>query len=154
MPADMPKDQRENLNGKAIRARKVFKAVVEKGGKSVSGAMRDAGYSPATAKTPGKLTKSKPWKDLLKEYLPDEDLARVHAEQLGATDVVFRGKKQVEVPDNRARLTAVDMGYKLKGKYAAEKLEIDDPFERMTNGELADKIARLKAHLLKKRVKK
>jgi len=146
----------ENLNGRKIGAKLVAAKVLEKRGKrvSVSAAMREVGYSPATAKNPQQLTKSKTWKELLKEFLPDDELARVHREQLEATDVVFRGKKRIEVPDNRARLTAVDMGYKLKGKYAAEKLEIDDPYERMSNGELADKIAKLKAHLLKKRVKK
>lgn len=116
--------------------------------------MREAGYSAATAVDPGKVTRSKTWKELMKQYLPDDLIARVHGEQLQATDVIFRGNKRIEVPDNSARAKAIDMAHKLTGRYAAEKFEFEDPYDRMSNVELAEKIAKLKAHLLKKPAKK
>src|SRR5579859_6381440 len=47
--------------------------MVENGG-NVSKAMRDAGYSPATAKTPKKLTATRGFNDLLAEYGLTEEL--------------------------------------------------------------------------------
>lgn len=47
--------------------------MVENGG-NASKAMRDAGYSPNTAKTPSKLTRSRSYKDLLEDILPTEFL--------------------------------------------------------------------------------
>jgi len=45
--------------------------IVENGG-NVSRSMIEVGYSPATAKTPDKLTDSKGYQELLNEYLPDD----------------------------------------------------------------------------------
>lgn len=58
--------------------------MVENGG-VVSTAMIEAGYSPATAKTPQKLTNSKAWQQLMAEYLPDDTIAEKHKELLHAT---------------------------------------------------------------------
>lgn len=61
------------------RQKKTAKILAESGGKkSVSAAMREAGYSNITAATPKKLTGSKSWAELMEEYLPDDDLAKVH----------------------------------------------------------------------------
>jgi hypothetical protein len=68
---------------KTQKQRKAIKNVVENGG-NVSKAMRDAGYSPKTAKNPKKLTDSKTWKELMEEYLPEKDLAKVHRGLLNA----------------------------------------------------------------------
>lgn len=203
MPADMPDDKPEkmkkpeNLPARVIRIKAVARKVLAgKGRKSVGAAMREEGYSPVYADTPQKLTRSKTWKQILAEFLPDELIAQKHLELANAAEIQHytfphkserKTKKDVmsdeeiqavvesvpgckliyikadqylgkvayfQAPDHRSRKDAIDMAWKLRGRYAAEKLEIDDPFERMTNGELADKIARLKAHLLKKRVKK
>lgn len=151
----MAKETRENFSGKKIRIGAVAKKVVESGGKkSVSAAMREVGYSDAAAHNPDKITKSLTWKELMKKFLPDDKIARVHGEQLEATSIVFRGKKKLEVPDNHARARAIDMAHKLKGRYAADKVEISDPYDQMSNSDLAAKIAKLKAHLLKKPTKK
>ena len=57
---------------------KAIKKILEKGGKiSVSKAMREAGYSEKTAKNPKHLTNSKTWKELMKEFLPDEDRVEI-----------------------------------------------------------------------------
>ena len=47
--------------------KRAVEALVESG-RSVSGAMRKAGYSSRTAVDPGKLTRSKGFKELLKQY--------------------------------------------------------------------------------------
>lgn len=66
------------------RQRKAVEKLVENGGKSVSGAMRAAGYSPATAENPSKLTKSKSWQQLLDQYLPEKKLTEAHKKLLNA----------------------------------------------------------------------
>ena len=55
----------------------VASKLVENGG-NIGKAMIDAGYSPATAKTPQKLTESKGWQELMKNYFPDEELVKTH----------------------------------------------------------------------------
>lgn len=46
--------------------------------------MRAAGYSAATAQNPDKLTKSKGWKELLDQYLPEKKLLQSHKKLLAA----------------------------------------------------------------------
>lgn len=69
-----------------IRQKRVVKKVVEMvengGSVSVSKAMREAGYSEATASNPKKVTSTKTWQDLMNEYLPDEDLQQHHKQLL------------------------------------------------------------------------
>jgi hypothetical protein len=60
-----------------VKQRKAMKALVENGG-SVTRAMRTAGYSEATIKTPSKLTCSENWTDLLEEFLPNEYIMDQH----------------------------------------------------------------------------
>ena len=60
---------------------------VENRGKSVSSAMREAGYSDATAKNPKNLTATAAWKELLEKALPDKKLLAVHKKLLGAQHV-------------------------------------------------------------------
>lgn len=66
-----------------VRQKKAAEKVVENGG-NVSKAMREAGYSPETAKNPKKLTKSKGWDALMEQYLDDKTLATVHKSLLTA----------------------------------------------------------------------
>jgi hypothetical protein len=76
--------------------------------------MLEAGYDPTTAKNPSNLTKSKAWKQLLEEHLPDGKLLKTHSEALDATKWNdFTGERE---PDHQTRIKAVDLGYKLKGK--------------------------------------
>ena len=133
------------------RAKKAFTKMAENGG-IISKAMRDAGYSEVTSKTPSKLTKSKGWAELMKKYLPDDALGKTHQGLLEAKSVEkapfhykmkddeiknivdgqgfkFIGTKRFmtnaivyfSIPDNIARKNALDMAYKLGGKYAPER---------------------------------
>lgn len=117
--------------------------------------MREVGYSKETAKVPGKLTKSKSWAILMDEYLPQDKVAKVHAELLEAEETVFipRGKEILERkrPDFRARKAGVDMANKLRGNYAAEKIELSRrKFQDMPDAELAAAIREAKQALKKK----
>ena len=56
-----------------IKQEKAVALIVENGG-NVSRAMRDAGYSPETAKTPSKLTDSIGYQEVLDKYGLTEEL--------------------------------------------------------------------------------
>lgn len=61
-----------------IKQKRTIKILIENGGKSVSGAMREAGYSLGYSKNPQKLTASPTFQELLDEAMPDSDLLAVH----------------------------------------------------------------------------
>lgn len=77
----------------------------------VSKAMRLAGYSESSAKDPQRLTRSKGWQQLMEKYLPDKSLLKVH-------------KDLLENKDWHARDAGLDKAYKIKGKYADNKIQI------------------------------
>lgn|SRR3990167_5525225 len=86
-------------------------------GRTIGEVMKDAGYSPNTAKAPTKLTKSKGWIELMEKRLPDEKLLEVHNQGLEA--VKIHGsltEPDKYVPDIPTRLKAVELGYKVKGR--------------------------------------
>lgn len=103
-----------------LRAERAFKAVVENG-RSVSGAMRDVGYSHKTATAPAKLTKSKGWQELMDAYMPDLLLAKKHKEFLTSKRQIRRYKRGDLVDETEetdpAAVKALDMAYKLKRRY-------------------------------------
>lgn len=68
----------------SFRAKKAFDKMLENGG-VVSSAMIEAGYSPAMAKNPQKLTGTLAWQQLMEEYLPDDEIAEKHKELLRST---------------------------------------------------------------------
>lgn len=88
-----------------IKQKMAMQKVVENRG-NISKSMLDAGYTPKTAKNPKNLTESKAWEELMEEFLPDAELARVHKEGLGAK----KGKQ----PDYFARHKYLDTAYKIK----------------------------------------
>lgn len=101
-----------NTISPTYKQRMVARILVENGGTSlsVSKAMRQAGYSPTTAKTPKKLTESKGFQLLLDSSAPtDYDLARVLAKGLDAN----RG--DTGIPDHAVRLKYLETILKLKG---------------------------------------
>lgn len=67
-----------------IRTRRAARIVIENGGKSVSAAMREAGFSDAYASNPQKLTDTKTWAALMDEYLGEESLTKAHKELMSA----------------------------------------------------------------------
>ncbi len=88
---------------KAVRA---VNLMVENGG-NVSKAMRDAGYSPETAKTPQKLTTSKTFRDIMNESgLTDEFL----------TEALHHDIK--EKPKRRVR--ELELAFKVAGRLSPE----------------------------------
>lgn len=110
-----------------LRQKKAADKVAENGG-NIGAAMRDAGYSVISSKTPKKLTASKGWEELMGEYLPDSLLAEKHQELLTVPKIIRTTKRgefvdQEESTDVQAISKGLDMAYKLKGRYAPEKHE-------------------------------
>lgn len=75
--------------------------MVENGG-NASRAMREAGYSAETAKSPSKLTESKGFAELMEAYLPDDMLLRALSD-----DIEGKAKN---------RKAELELAFKLKGK--------------------------------------
>lgn len=90
----------------------VFKDVMENH-TALPVAMKEAGYSDSFSANPQELTRSQGWNELLEKHIPDELLTQKHRELLDAKD------KDGNTDYSSIR-SGVDMGYKLKGKYAAE----------------------------------
>lgn len=179
------KVDKRKLKPISLKARNVAKILAENHGMAVGEAMIRAGYSPITALKPSNLTNSKGWQELMDEYLPEENVAKVHKALLNShnidhmtfplgpkdeteveefitrakDDALKAGKEYIEkdfltdgdisamladvnctvrrivhgeqarhvyffAPDNRARKDALDMVYKLRGSYAAEKHDV------------------------------
>ncbi|TSA58173.1 hypothetical protein D4R42_00230 [bacterium] len=109
--------------------KKAFDKSLENGG-NISKAMKEVGYSKATSKNPKRLTETKGWKQLMDEYLPDTLLAEKHEELLKIrkkTKRIRKGEtiKETEELDTNAIKAGLDMAYKLKGHYAAERQKIE-----------------------------
>lgn len=100
----------------SLKQKLALKNAVENGG-NMSKAMRDAGYSANTAKTPQKLTESKAWTELVEEFLPDSLLTEKH---LGLLNAV---KENGEI-DTSAVKAGLEMAYKIKGRFAPEKIAV------------------------------
>jgi hypothetical protein len=64
----------------------------------------------------------------------------------------FNGGKTAyyQAPDNRSRKDALDMAYKVGGKYAPEKFTITRKYSKLSDEELAERIKKLKAKYAKK----
>ena len=113
-----------------IKQKTAVKIAVENGG-NISKAMREAKYSPETAKNPSKLTESKGWQELMKQHLPDKLIAKKHKQLLNKEGVIVKNNNktgEIEVVktgelDVQAVSKGLEMAYKLKGKYAPEKHE-------------------------------
>lgn len=115
-----------------LKQKKAFQEAGVNGG-IISKAMRKAGYSESVSKRTDKLTNTKGWAELMEQYIPDKDLAIVHRKLLhksairlknnvstGEVDVIETGEVDVQ-----AASKALDMAYKLKGKYSSEKIDLN-----------------------------
>lgn len=115
-----------------IKQKHAYKNIVENGG-NISKGMKDAGYSDATAKTPSKLTKSIGWNELVDSYLDDEKLLSLHKKLL-------RYNPKSETSNNpRIALNALDLAYKVKGKYkskVSEQMTIFEKYRDMSDQEI------------------
>lgn len=120
-----------------FRQKLVASKLAENGG-NMGKAMVAAGYSPNTAKTPGKLTRSKGWQELMNSLFPDKLLLKKHKELLEAKKIIVdrsNGHAEViaEEIDSNTVVKALDMAYKLKGYYSPKRHEID---QRVTTVEI------------------
>jgi len=123
------------------RQRQAAKNVVENGG-IVSRAMIDANYSPKTAKNPEKLTNSKGWQELMSKHLPDSALAKKHRELLNKREyITIDGESEDVGPETQAVSKALDMAYKLKGKYVNEDNQSNKTLIVMISGESSKRYA-------------
>lgn len=104
------------------KQQKAIENAVENGG-NVSKAMKDAGYSPATAKNPKKLTESEAWQQLMDEYLPDQRLLEVNRDGLSATKLAtsFTEADQL-VPDYAVRAKYLELALKLKRRLGPDTM--------------------------------
>lgn len=97
-----------------IKQKKAIENVVANGG-NLAKAMVDAGYSPNTAHTPSKLTKSDAWQALMEKHLPDEKLAQVGEEGLGAWKIhSSHTEPDQKIPDYQTRAKYLELALKLK----------------------------------------
>lgn len=117
-----------------LMQKKAIKNFLDNGSRSVSQAMRKAGYSEASSKNPKILTTSTAWAELMDEHFPDENIAVVIEEGLQATRVIsaVNTSKQanggttdfIDVPDHAVRHKFAETALKLKNKFPAEKKDI------------------------------
>ena len=109
-----------------------YKKIVENGG-NISKGMKEAGYSNATAKTPAKLTDSNGWNELVENYLDDDKLLKLHKKLL-------RYNPKSETSNNpRIALNALDLAYKVKGKYKyklSDQMTIFEKYRQMSDQDL------------------
>lgn len=89
-----------------IKQQLAFQRVLK--GEPISKAMREVGFSEKT-KT-DVLTRTKGWRQLVENYLPDEELLKIHNQGLKAT---HKGE-----PDYNVRYKYLETAYKLKGKFS------------------------------------
>lgn len=117
-----------------LKQKAVAKDLLENAGKPVSRAMLDAGYSPATAKNPDELTNSKGWSELMNEYFPDSELAKVGQDGLKATKVITsHTEPDFEVPDHPTRHKYWETVLKMK-KYIGADTQVNNvTFARVVN---------------------
>jgi len=81
-------------------------------------ALEETGYSDSYQKSPDKLKKTQSWKELMGKYISDDLVAEKHNALLNKVGL----DKQIDVP---AVKSGVDMAYKLKGHYAAERQKVE-----------------------------
>ena len=106
-----------------IKQKLVASKIVENGG-NMGQAMVAAGYSPATAKTPQKLTSSKGWAGLIKEFLPDNDLLKIHKELLESYKLEVCQFPKQKSDDGIRKIIKRVPGWKLITIEATEKYKI------------------------------
>lgn len=69
------------------------------------------------------IENSKTFKELLNEMIPNKLIVKKHLDLLNAEIKVTRGDIEITHKDTQAISKALDMLYKIKGKYAPQKIE-------------------------------
>lgn len=122
-----------------LKQRKVAKLLSENIGMPIGQAMREAGYSQSTSETPGSLTKTETWQQLLERMVPDSKISQVLQEGLEANRVISAintGKEAsgattdfIEVPDHAIRHKFLETAAKMKAKFPASEHKVDTTIE-------------------------
>lgn len=164
----------------SIRTKIAVKKFAENGGKSLSGAMKEAGFSKEYSDNPQKFKKTKAFRETFAEVFTDAFLTKKHEDLINAKRVVQQHfhyrikdkdiKKLIEsqgftfiatkrfmttalvyysAPNTDAQDRALDKAYKIKGAYSAEKFKLTDDNSELTDEEIADELARVRAELAK-----
>jgi hypothetical protein len=109
--------------------RQIFRLWAEQGFRNIGQAIRRQGtYQPTVASRPGLITNTKSWKALMDEYISDERVAVLHSQILDKRDMIKvkdkEGNEQLvdNGPDATAALKAIDMVYKMRGRYKEDKV--------------------------------
>ncbi len=103
--------------------RKFVKRVIETGNPTQAATEVYATHKRVNAAAIASKTMKNPGVQiLLKKYISDEEVLQTLKDQLGATTI--KGKDDIEVPDNMARLKAVDITMKLKGAYPTDAIKL------------------------------
>lgn len=101
-----------------IKQKRAFKELGVNGG-NITEAMKAAGYG--NTKT-DKLTNSLGWQELTAKFLPDDLLLKVHLDGLQAEKwITPHDAPNFKDDDHATRAKFLDMAYKAKGNYVAEK---------------------------------
>ena len=101
------------------------KKIVENPSLTMGEAMREVGYSEASATKPSEVTNSIGWQQLMDTMLPDEKLLLRHAEGLDATKIhTSHTEPDREVPDYPTRAKYIEMGYRVKSKLKDNGIQI------------------------------
>jgi len=108
-------------------------------GMSLAQAMKLEGYSDSYANNPQQLKETRSWDALLKEELPDHLLAEKHKELLEKKEIFNVDGELIKSGQPHSDVKgALDMGYKLKSKYAPE--EFNMKFKGFNKNQLIDLI--------------
>lgn len=92
--------------------------------KTMKCVLTESGYSKTVAKRPKLVTEGKGWKELLEQEFPDELLLQVHEQLLQKKEMLKNSDGDYEdtgQPHSDVK-GALEMIYKLKGKYEPEKV--------------------------------
>lgn len=105
----------------SLRHLKLMRKIEENNG-NVSKSLRELEYSPSSVANPQRVTGTQTFQALLDEFLPEQHLATKHREFLDSKRIIrtyVKGdlKEETEETDGNA-VKALDMAYKLRGKYA------------------------------------
>lgn len=110
-----------------LKQKLALKALSENVGMPIGKAMKVAGYTAATSKTPARLTATKGWAELLEEFLPDSKIIKALDEGIVATK--WRGsftEPDKKVEDFAVRAKYAELALKVKGKLI-DKQEVSGP---------------------------
>lgn len=132
-----------------IKVKKVISKMVANGG-NIEKAVRESGYSAAYARS-GKITKTKAWQEYVDEFFSDEEILKVHKELIEATKPIINKDGLVVdyIDDYSVQIRALDMAYKIKGKYKPTQIAITNPYENLTDEELTREIERIEKEMRK-----